>query len=120
MAPNCRRWCEGKSLVPALEYSSAGDPGTSRAEAIAGLYASLGATNKGTHGAAGHYSRAGFSLSVPDLLDRPVDSCPDAGFCYNAYPSSGDALDPQPFQGSYPRITACNVPPRSQPKEPCK
>jgi virulence factor Mce-like protein len=109
-----------RSLVPALEYLAAGQPGTSRAEAIAGLYASLGAANKSKNGANGHYSRAGFSVSVPDLLDRPVDDCPGTGFCNNAYPSSGDALDPQPFKGSYPRITECKVPPRSRPQESCK
>ena len=109
-----------RSLVPALEYLSAGKPGTSRAEAIAGLYASLGAANKGSNGTAGHYSRAGFSLSVPDILDRPSDDCPNSGFCFNAYPSSGDALDPQPFKGRYPRVTECQVPPRSRPTEPCK
>jgi virulence factor Mce-like protein len=109
-----------RSLVPALEYLSEGKPGTSRAEAIAGLYASLGASNKGSNGTAGHYSRAGFSLSVPDILDRPADDCPNSGFCYNAYPSSGDALDPQPFKGTYPRVTECQVPPRSRPTEPCK
>jgi len=109
-----------RSLVPALEYLAAGDPGTSRAEAIAGLYASLGAANKGKNGTRGHYSRAGFSLSLPDLLDRPADNCPETGFCNNAYPSSGDALDPQPFKGSYPRITECTVPPRSRPTDSCK
>ncbi|HYI37069.1 MAG TPA: MlaD family protein [Thermoleophilaceae bacterium] len=109
-----------RSLVPALEYLAAGDPGTSRAEAIAGLYASLGAANKGTNGTRGHYSRAGFSLSLPDLLDRPADNCPTSGFCNNAYPSSGDALDPQPFRGAYPRIKECTVPPRSRPTESCK
>ncbi|HEX5911026.1 MAG TPA: MlaD family protein [Thermoleophilaceae bacterium] len=109
-----------RSLVPALEYLAAGDPGTSRAEAIAGLYASLGAANKGTNGTRGHYSRAGFSLSLPDLLDRPADDCPTSGFCNNAYPSSGDALDPQPFRGSYPRIKECTVPPRSRPTASCK
>jgi len=109
-----------RSLVPALEYLAAGEVGTSRAEAIAGLYASLGAANKDGNGTRGHYSRAGFSLSLPDLLDRPVDSCPTSGFCNNAYPSSGDALDPQPFKGAYPRIKECTVPPRSRPTESCK
>ncbi len=109
-----------RSLVPALEYLSVGDPGTSRAEAIAGLYASIGAANKGKHGARGAYSRAGFSLSLPDLLDQPADSCPTTGFCNNAYPSSGDALNPQPFTGRYPRITECKVPSRSRPRDPCK
>ncbi len=75
---------------------------------------------KGSNSTGRHYSRAGFSLSVPDLLDRPLDDCPNSGFCFNAYPSSGDALDPKPFTGKYPRITECQVPPRSRPTEPCK
>ncbi|MBI5104998.1 MAG: MCE family protein [Solirubrobacterales bacterium] len=109
-----------RSLVPALEYLASGEPGTSRAEAIAGLYASIGAANKGKHGSRGAYSRAGFNLDVPELLDRPVDDCPRTGFCRNAYPSSGDGLDPRPFSGSYPRVTACEVPPRSRPTEDCR
>ena len=110
-----------RSLVPALEYLAAGEPGTSRAEAIAGLYASLGAANKGTNGARGHYTRAGFSLSIPTTCStcRPT-TARRTGFCNNAYPKSGDALDPQPFEGNYPRITECKVPPRSRPQDPCK
>jgi hypothetical protein len=109
-----------QSLVPALEYLSSGDPGTSRAEAIAGLYASIGAANKGRNGTSGHYTRAGFSLALPDILDRPADNCPTSGYCLNSYPSSGDALNPQPFKGTYPRIKPCTVPPRTRPTQPCK
>ena len=54
------------------------------------------------------------------LLDRPADDCPRTGFCNNAYPSSGDALDPKPFQGSYPRVVECTVPPRTRPTDPCQ
>ena len=109
-----------RSLVPALEYLASGEPGTSRAEAIAGLYASIGASNKGKNGTRGAYSRAGFTFDPAEYADRPADDCPNSGYCRNAYPKSGDGLDPQPFGGEYPRITECRVPPRSRPTEDCR
>ena len=106
--------------MPALEYLSAGEAGTSRAEAIAGLYASLGAANKGKQRHARPLPPRRL-LAVAARPARPAGRrLPHSGFCNNAYPSSGDALDPQPFTGDYPRIIECTVPPRSRPTESCK
>ncbi|HYF28495.1 MAG TPA: MlaD family protein [Baekduia sp.] len=109
-----------RSLVPALDYLTAGAIGTSRGEAIAGLYASVGAATKATQGSRGHYTRAGFSMALDEMFDQPMNACPSQGFCHNAYPRPGDALDPKPFEGTYPRTEACTVPPRSTPREPCR
>ena len=70
---------------------------------------------------AAHYTRAGFTLDLAELARPAGRRLPaTSGFCNNAYPKSGDALDPQPFEGEYPRITECQVPPRTRPTEPCK
>jgi hypothetical protein len=54
-----------------------------------------------------------------ELLDMPTpavcepeDDVPvNAGFCHNAYPFPGDAIDPEPYEpGSYPRIDAFTPP----------
>ena len=43
---------------------------------------------------------------------EPEDDVPvNAGFCHNAYPPPGDAVDPEPYDpGSYPRIDAYTPP----------
>jgi phospholipid/cholesterol/gamma-HCH transport system substrate-binding protein len=109
-----------RNLVPALSYL------TPRVNAIAGLYA-LVAANAENVDSKGHYLRAGFTLAPGELADLPNDvGCTQAGvplsltFCSNAYPKPNDALDPQPFDGSYPRIVPCDPPPRTRPKDPCE
>ena len=50
----------------------------------------------------------------------PQNDNPNAGYCYNPYPGPEDGLNSQPFDGSYPKIKPCNVPPRSRPTDPCE
>jgi phospholipid/cholesterol/gamma-HCH transport system substrate-binding protein len=105
-----------RNLVPGLDYL------TPRANAIAGLYA-LVADNAAGVDATGNYLRSGFSLAAGELGDLPTDEdCTGPGlqYCANAYPGPNDALDPQPFEGPYPRLLPCKPPPRSQPKQPCE
>jgi phospholipid/cholesterol/gamma-HCH transport system substrate-binding protein len=96
-----------RNLVPALAYL------TPRAKAIATGYAVLAAALTHTD-SAGHYALLGFNIDPGESLDTPVNAS------RNAYPGPDDALNPQPFTGSYPHIVPCTVPPRSTPREPCK
>ncbi|MEA2348538.1 MAG: phospholipid/cholesterol/gamma-HCH transport system substrate-binding protein [Thermoleophilaceae bacterium] len=110
-------------LTPALAYL---EP---RVDGISGLYALVAAAAKHKD-SVGHYARVGVSLDPAELLDQasPDADCnpktqndsPNQGFCNNAYPGPHDALDPQPFQGKYPKIEPCTVPSRKTPTKPCK
>lgn len=111
-----------RNLVPALAYL------TPRAKAIATGYALLGATlsNKDE---VSNYGLVGTQLDPSESGDNPpAANCdpatqstpPNQGYCRNSYPGANDSLNPQPFRGTYPRITPCTVPPRSTPTEPCK
>lgn len=111
-----------RNLVPALEYL------TPRSEAIATGYALLAAALN-HRDSRGHYALAGVQLDPNEALDSPAaancnpatqGNAPNNGYCRNAYPGPGDALNPQPFTGPYPRITPCTVPSRKTPKAPCK
>jgi phospholipid/cholesterol/gamma-HCH transport system substrate-binding protein len=111
-----------RNLVPGLDYL------TPRVSGIAALYALVAANGAGTDDI-GNYLRAGFSLEPGEFSDVPTPAnCdpatqndpPNAGYCYNPYPGPEDGLDPQPFDGSYPKIRPCDVPPRSRPKDPCE
>ncbi|MDQ3572431.1 MAG: MlaD family protein [Actinomycetota bacterium] len=112
-----------QQLVPALDYL------TPRVEAIAGLYALVAATAKGSDSERGHYLRASFQFDEAEITDMPEpancdpatqNDFPNQGHCQNAYPKPGDAANPQPFQGRYPKIIPCEVPSRKTPKRPCK
>ena len=111
-----------RNLVPGLDYL------TPRVSGIAALYALVAANAEGTD-SVGNYLRAGFSLEPGEFTDVPTPAnCdpatqndnPNAGYCYNPYPGPEDGLNPQPFDGSYPKIKPCNVPPRSRPTDPCE
>ncbi len=111
-----------RNLVPGLDYL------TPRVSGIAALYALVAANAEGTD-EVGNYLRAGFSLEPGEFTDVPTpancdpetqNQAPNQGYCYNPYPGPEDGLDPQPFDGSYPKIKPCNVPPRSRPKDPCE
>ena len=45
---------------------------------------------------------------------------PNQGYCNNAYPGPGDALNPQPFAPPYPRIVPCTAPSRETPERSCR
>ena len=60
----------------------------------------------------GRWARFAILFEPGELNDAPTpsvctpeDDVPaNAGFCHNAYPAVGDALDPEPYEpGSYPR-----------------
>lgn len=111
-----------RNLVPGLDYL------TPRVNGISGLYALVAANAEGKD-EVGNYLRSGFSFEPGEFSDNPTPAnCdpvtqndpPNAGYCYNPYPGPDDALNPQPFTGGYPRLHACNVPPRSRPKDPCE
>ena len=110
-----------RNLVPALGYL------TPRVNGIAGLYAltAAGAENKDE---VSNYLRAGFTFEPGEFSDVPTpamcdaatqDSPSNAGYCANAYPGPNDALDPQPFDGTFPKLFPCDPPPRSKPTKPC-
>ena len=111
-----------RNLVPGLDYL------TPRVSGIAALYALVAANAEGTD-SVGNYLRAGFSFEPGEFTDVPTPAnCdpatqndnPNAGYCYNPYPGPEDGLNPQPFDGSYPKLKPCNVPPRSRPTDPCE
>jgi len=111
-----------RNLVPALAYL------TPRVDAISGLYA-LVADNASGKDSVGHYLRSGFGFEPGEATDEPLPAnCdaatqnqpPNQGYCANAYPGPGDALDPQPFEGPYPRLFPCEVPSRETPRKPCE
>ena len=106
-----------RNLVPGLDYL------TPRVSGIAALYALVAANAEGTDDV-GNYLRSGFMLDPGEFTDTPVppecNPAAPATWCYNPYPGPEDGLDPQPFDGSYPKIKPCNVPPRSRPKDPCE
>jgi len=111
-----------RNLVPGLDYLAP------RVNGIAGLYALVAANAENTD-EVGNYLRAGFAFEPGEFNDTPTpancdpatqNTQPNAGYCFNPYPGPNDALDPQPFEGGYPRLVPCNVPPRSTPKEPCE
>jgi hypothetical protein len=65
------------------------------------------------------WARFAILFEPGELLDTPTpavcepeDDVPvNAGFCHNAYPPPGDAVDPEPYEpGSYPRIDAYTPP----------
>jgi virulence factor Mce-like protein len=109
-------------LSPALDYL------VPRVNGISGLYALVAAATKGKD-KVGHYARVGATLDPGELFDSPeTANCnpktqgdnPNQGFCENAYPGPDDGLDPQPFDGPYPKIKPCQVPSRDNPTKPCK
>ncbi len=111
-----------RNLVPGLDYL------TPRVSGIAALYALVAANGAGKDDV-GNYLRAGFSFEPGEFNDAPTpancdpetqNDFPNAGYCFNPYPGPEDGLNPQPFDGSYPKIRPCNVPPRSRPKDPCE
>jgi len=108
-----------RNLVPGLDYL------TPRVSGIAALYALVAANGEGKDDV-GNYLRSGFLIDPGEFADVPIPAdCPGGtmppdSWCYNPYPGPEDGLDPQPFDGSYPKIKPCNVPPRSRPKDPCE
>jgi phospholipid/cholesterol/gamma-HCH transport system substrate-binding protein len=108
-----------RNLVPGLDYL------TPRVSGIAALYALVAANGEGKD-EVGNYLRSGFLLDPGEFADTPIPAdcaagvMPPDSWCYNPYPGPEDGLDPQPFDGSYPKIKPCNVPPRSRPKDPCE
>ncbi len=108
-----------RNLVPGLDYL------TPRVSGIAALYALVAANAEGTDDV-GNYLRSGFLIDPGEFADTPIPADCQAGvmppdsWCYNPYPGPEDGLDPQPFDGAYPKIKPCNVPPRSRPKDPCE
>lgn len=111
-----------RNLVPALAYL------TPRAKSIATGYALLGAALKNKD-AISNYGLVGTETDQNEQNDSPApancdprtqDQAGNTGYCRNAYPGPDDALNPQPFTGSYPRIVPCTVPSRKTPREPCK
>ncbi len=117
------------AIAPAARNRGPGlDDLTPRVSGIAALYALVAANGEGKD-SVGNYLRAGFSFEPGEFSDAPTPAnCdpatqndpPNAGYCYNPYPGPEDGLNPQPFDGSYPRIVPCDVPPRSRPKDPCE
>jgi virulence factor Mce-like protein len=111
-----------RNLVPALNYL------TPRSKAIATGYALLGAALS-YKDSTSHYGLVGLNLDTNEATDSPAsancdpatqNTAPNQGYCRNAFPAAGDALDPQPFTGTYPRIVPCTVPSRKTPTAPCK
>lgn len=108
-----------RNLVPGLDYL------TPRVSGIAALYALVAANAEGKD-EVGNYLRSGFLFDPGEFSDTPIPAdcaagvMPPDSWCYNPYPGPEDGLDPQPFDGSYPKIKPCNVPPRSRPKDPCE
>ena len=96
-----------RNLVPLLNYL------TPRVKSIAGLYALLGAST-GYKDSVGNYGHAAFILAPDESFDQPS---PNPS---NAYPPPDHATNPQPFEGEYPRLYPCEVPPRSDPTAPCE
>ncbi len=112
-----------RNLVPALEYISV------RARDIGILYAQLGAVLARTDSRGRNLPVVAIGIDPAELIDMPAKAnCdpatqsqrPNQGFCNNAYPKPGDAANPQPFTGSYPRLVPCIPPPRSKPRDECK
>ncbi len=102
-----------RNLQPMMEYL------TPRVEGLTALYALAGAA-AGHSDSVGPYLRLGTVLDPAVQMDLPPAPCtPSGGICSNAYPVPGDALNPEPFDGTYPRITPCDPPPRSDPG-PCR
>jgi phospholipid/cholesterol/gamma-HCH transport system substrate-binding protein len=108
-----------RNLVPGLDHL------TPRVSGIAALYALVAANGEGKD-EVGNYLRSGFLFDPGEFSDTPIPAdcqggvMPPDSWCYNPYPGPEDGLDPQPFDGSYPKIKPCNVPPRSRPKDPCE
>ena len=96
-----------RNLVPLLGYL------TPRVKSIAGLYALLGASTGYTDDV-GNYGHAAFIFAPDESLDQPSPNP------HNAYPPPDHATNLQPFEGEYPRLQPCTVPPRSDPTAPCK
>lgn len=112
-----------RNLVPALDYVAprAGDIGV--------LYAQAAAMLKRSDSNGRHIPVAGLNIDPAEQLDVQLkancdpatqNQSPNQGYCNNAYPKPGDARNPQPFSGRYPRLLPCTPPPRSKPREPCK
>ena len=101
-----------RNLQPMMEYL------TPRVEGLTALYALAGSAASHSD-SVGPYLRLGLAMDPAVLLDLPGAPCSEGGPCSNAYPGPGDALDPQPFDGTYPQVTPCNPPPRSDPG-PCR
>ena len=111
-----------RNLVPVLAYL------TPRVDAISGLYALLAAATKGRDERS-HYLRVGLTIDPAEQEDSPQPAnCdpatqnqePNQGYCTNAYPGPGDALNPQPFAPPYPRIVPCTAPSRETPERSCR
>jgi phospholipid/cholesterol/gamma-HCH transport system substrate-binding protein len=100
-----------RNLVAALQYAAP------RANGIASFFANM--TSVTAHGDGEKWTRFAILFEPGELLDSPTpavcepeDDVPvNAGFCHNAYPPPGDAVDPEPYEpGSYPRIDAFTPP----------
>jgi phospholipid/cholesterol/gamma-HCH transport system substrate-binding protein len=101
-----------RNLVAALQYAAP------RANGLASFFANMASVT--AHGdSTGKWARFAILFEPGELLDSPTpavcepeDDIPvNAGFCHNAYPPPGDAVDPEPYEpGSYPRIDAYTPP----------
>ena len=103
------------NTVPIADYLAP------RTNSIGAFYAN-GASAVAHSDEVGRYARFAI-IGDPGLLsDSPHDgncvpgsgepASPGPGFCYNAYPQPDDALNNQPFAGSYPQLLPYAPPPR--------
>lgn len=102
-----------RNLIPVLRYA---EP---RSRGIVSFFSNVVSVTD--HGDAdGAWARFAILFDEGELSDtpepaicRPEDDVPvNTGFCQNAYPKPGDALDPEPHEpGSYPRLKPFEPPP---------
>lgn len=102
-----------RNLVPTLDYVAP------RANSFSAFFANLASAT--AHGdSLSRWARFHFTFEPGEQSDVPTpsvcqpedDIAPNAGFCQNAYPEPNDALNPEPFNGTYPRLLPFTPPPR--------
>ena len=92
-----------RNLVPLLRYTA------DRANGIAGFFANLRAAGQ-SHDSLSHWVRTAVVLDPNLGSDSPSTNCPQT-LCFNAFPGPNDALDNEPFDGTYPRLRPFDPPP---------
>lgn len=100
------------NAVPIADYLAP------RIDSIGAFY-SLGSSVTAHSDDVGRYARFAILVDPTALVDQPIKGdCTEGAvqlpfsYCFNPYPEPGNAADPQPFTGKYPRLLPYKPPSR--------